>query len=112
MPGVDLAMTGAVPITDVARSFDPGQPIVVINAVTLQRQLIWAEIDSNASSEATRALIVRPAVNFDESTRYVVALRNMKDASGAVIAPNADFLAYRDGIPTGDPAKEARRALM
>jgi hypothetical protein len=112
VPGVDLAMTGAVPITDVARSFDPDQPIVVINASTLERHLIWSEIDSNASSEATRALIIRPAVNFEEATRYVVALRNMKDASGATIAPNADFLAYRDGTPTGDAAKESRRAHM
>ena len=27
-------------------------------------------------------LIIRPAVNFDEGTRYIVALRNLKDADG------------------------------
>ncbi len=112
VPGYDPVQTGAVPITDIERAFDPAQPIVVINASTLQRQLIWSEIDSNASTEATRALYVRPAINFDEGTRYVVALRNLKDATGALIAPSADFLAYRDGTPTGDAAKEARRAHM
>src|SRR6266404_6431536 len=112
VPGYDAAQTGAVPITDVERSFDPAQPIVVINASNLQRHLIWSEIDSNASTEANRAVYVRPAVNFDEGGRYIVALRNLKDATGALIAPSADFLAYRDGTPTGDPAKEARRAHM
>ena len=40
VPGLEtkqaFAATGAVPITDVSRSFDPDQPIVVINAQTLQ----------------------------------------------------------------------------
>jgi hypothetical protein len=112
VPGFDPVMTGSVPITDVERSFDPAQPIVVINSSTLQRHLIWSEIDSNASTEANRALYIRPAVNFDESTTYIVALRNLKDASGMLIAPSADFLAYRDDTPTGDSAKEARRAHM
>ena len=51
VPGLDtpeaFARTGAVPITDIERSFDPAQPIVVINARTLQRQLIWSELDAN-----------------------------------------------------------------
>ncbi len=112
VPGYDPVQTGAVPITDIERSFDPAQPIVVINASTLQRHLIWSEIDSNAMAEADRVLYVRPGVNFDEGGRYIVALRNMKNAGGALITPNADFLAYRDDTPTGDPAKEARRAHM
>src|SRR6185369_8617408 len=102
VPGYDAAQTGAVPITDVERSFDPAQPIVVIDATTLERHLIWSEIDSNASTEASRALYIRPAVNFDEGTRYVVALRNLRDAAGALIQPSAAFLAYRAGTPTGD----------
>jgi hypothetical protein len=103
-------MTGAVPITDIERSLDPDAPIVLVNATTLAHHLFWAELDANASTEANRALILRPAINLDEGTRYIVALRRLKDASGATIAPNAEFLAYRDNIPTGDAAKEARRA--
>jgi hypothetical protein len=112
VPNVDLAMTGAVPITDIERSFDASQPVVVINTTTLARHLIWAEIDSNATSPATQAVIIHPAINFDENTRYIVALRNMKDGGGAIIQPNADFAAYRDNTPAGHPAKEARRAHM
>jgi hypothetical protein len=51
-------------------------------------------------------------VNFDEGERYIVALRNMKDGGGAVIAPGAEFLAYRENTPTGDPALEARLPHM
>jgi hypothetical protein len=112
VPGVDLAMTGAAPITDVERSLDVGAPVVVVNATTLAHHLMWVELDANATSELSRALIIRPAVNFDEATRYIVALRQMKDGNGAVIPPSADFLAYRDNTPTGDPVKESRRAHM
>ena len=53
VPGLDtpaaLARTGAVPVTDLARTYDRRAPIVVINARTGHRQLIWAELDSNAT---------------------------------------------------------------
>ena len=112
VPGVDLGVTGAPPVTNIARSLEADSPIVLVNASTGQHHLMWAEIDSNASSDATRSLIIRPGVNLDEATRYIVALRNIKDSSGALITPNPDFLAYRDNTPTGDPVKESRRAHM
>ncbi len=111
-PNVDLGVTGAVPVTDLERSFDADQPIVVINATTLERHLIWAEVDSNATAEASQVLIIRPAVNFDHGQRYIVALRNIKDASNTLLTPDADFLAYRDETPTGDPVLESRRDHM
>ena len=112
VPGVDLGVTGAVPITDLARSLEANAPIVLVNADTLAHHLFWAEIDSNASSEATRAILLHPAVNLADGTRYIVALRRMKDSTGALIPPNPDFVAYRDRTATGDPVKEARRAHM
>jgi hypothetical protein len=112
VPNVDLTMTGAVPITDIARSLDAGAPIVLVNAGTLAHHPFWAELDANAPTEPERSLILHPAVNLDEGGRYIVALRNMKDGSGAIIPPSADFLAYRDNTPTGDPVKEARRPHM
>jgi len=96
VPGLDLARTGAAPITDMARSLDPDQPIVLLNTRTGKRHPFWAELDSNASNPARKALIVRPAVNLDEGTRYIVALRRMRDAKGRVIPPSAEFKAERD----------------
>ena len=57
-------------------------------------------------------LIIRPAVNFEEGTRYVVALRNMKDATGQLIRRSDAFRVYRDKLPTADAAIEARRPHM
>src|SRR5207247_3704291 len=41
VPGVDLGVTGAVPITDLARSLDANAPIVLVNADTLAHHLFW-----------------------------------------------------------------------
>jgi len=114
VPGLDtpaaFQQTGAAPLTDMARSFAPDQPIVVINTRTLQRQLIWAELDSNPKSPADVNLIVRPGVNFDEGTRYIVALRRLRDASGNIIPARGAFQLYRDGVLTTNPVVEGRRA--
>jgi hypothetical protein len=105
VPGLEtpkaFAKTGAVPITDIERSFDDDQPIVVINARTLERQLIWSELDANPADPRDVTLIVRPAVNFEEGERYIVALRNLK------LAPQPAFRALRDRRPY--PEIESRR---
>src|SRR5256885_3878830 len=58
VPGLDnqaaLERTGAVPIDDLERSFAPRAPVVLIDASTLKRQLIWTEMDTLASSDAVR----------------------------------------------------------
>ena len=102
--------TGAVPITDVARSYDESQPVVVVNARTKERQLIWSEIDSNPDDTDDVTLIIRPAVNFAEGERYIVALRNLKNAAGETIPPSPGFRLYRDALETGEPEVERRRA--
>jgi hypothetical protein len=114
IPGLDtpeaFRRTGAVPITDPARSFDTDQPVVVINARTLQRHLIWSELDANPQDPSDVNLLVRPAVNFDEGERYIVALRNLRDAAGQPIEAQAPFRALRDRRRSSDPAVERRRA--
>ncbi|HUC32839.1 MAG TPA: hypothetical protein VMS14_05510, partial [Ilumatobacteraceae bacterium] len=112
VPNVDLTQTGAAPVTDIAQSLAAGSPTVIVNAMTLAHHLHFAEIDSNSAIEDDRSLILRPSVNLEPGQRYIVALRDMKDPSGNIIAPNADFLAYRDNTPLSDPVKEARRAHM
>jgi hypothetical protein len=116
VPGLDtpaaFAETGAVPITDIARSFDSDQPILVINARTGKRQLIWSELDSTATSPANTALLIHPAKNLREGERYIVALRNLRGADGALLEPSAAFRRYRDGIETQDPIFEQRRPHM
>src|SRR3546814_2515266 len=47
VPDLDLKQTGAVPITNLADAYRKDQAIVVIDADTLERQLIWSELDAN-----------------------------------------------------------------
>lgn len=112
MPGIDLEQTGAVKLTDLEPSLDPDAPIMVINAETLEPQLIWAELDANNPEPDEQALIIRPAVNFEEGQRYIAVIRNARNAEGELLEANELFRAYRDGIDTGEAAFEARRETM
>jgi hypothetical protein len=121
VPGLDsqaaFERTGAVPITDIGRYDNRNQPVVVIDAETGERHPIWSEIDSNPLLDPDDGepdpedvnLLIRPADNFDEGHRYIVALRNMREADGDVIPAQRPFRTYRDRIATTDPAVESRR---
>ena len=82
-------------------------PIVIINAATGERHPFWSELDSHRDAAAERALILRPAINFEEGARYVVALRNLKTSDGATISAGPEFEAYRSGTAT-----DARQAYF
>jgi|SRR5215211_2821228 len=88
VPGLDtpraVRRSKLPPLTNVRRVLAKGSPVVVINARTGKRHPIWAEIDSNAKRARDRVLIIRPAVNLDEGERYIVALRNLKNARANV----------------------------
>ena len=72
--------------------------------------MIWSEIDSLASSPDQTDLIIRPGRNLKEGHRYIVALRNLKDADGTTIPAPDGFKLYRDRIHTNMPVVEKRRA--
>jgi hypothetical protein len=97
VPGIDLTRTGVAPITDMGRSLASDAPIVLLNTRTRERHPYWVELDANATHEARQALIIRPARNLDEGTRYIVALRLMRDANGALIRPSKAFIALLRG---------------
>ncbi|MFI0407291.1 hypothetical protein [Actinomadura sp. 3N508] len=109
VPGVDLARSGAAPITDIGASLRRDAPIVILDTATGERWPYWAELDANAPGDR-KALIVRPARNFREGHRYAVALRNLRDASGNLIEPNAAFARILGPrLPSGDPLAERQR---
>src|SRR4051794_14462895 len=102
VPGLDLAKTHGVPINDLARTYDKDAAIVVIDAETGERNPIWTEMDSLASSDSTRNLIIRPARNFREGHTYIVALRDLKDKDGKTIPAQSAFAGYRDRTTQDD----------
>lgn len=116
IPGLDnqraFDRSKIVPITDIGKSLAKRQPVVLIDARTGKRQLIWAELDASAPSNASRALLIRPAKNLTEGRRYVVALRGLKTAAGRAIEPTFAFRALRDKRRTGSKAIKQRRRSM
>jgi hypothetical protein len=104
--------TNPVQLTDIGRYTARKAPIVVINAKTGERHPIWAELDPHPERRREVNLQVRPAVNWDEGARYIVALRNLRKASGDKIEAGAAFRLYRDRKETDNRLIESRRAHM
>ncbi len=113
VPGMDTPQafrrTGAVPLTDMSQAFRPKQPIVLIDAKTGKRQLIWTELDANATSPENTDFIIRVGKNLKEGHRYIVAMRGLKDSSGKTIPAPPGFALYRDRLKTDVPKIERRR---
>ena len=109
VPRLDLEQTGAAPITDIGASLLPKAPIVLLDAHTGERHPFFAELDATATTDAGRALIIRPARNLLEGHRYIVAMRRLEKPNGRRIEPSRAFQVYRDAIGTFIPAVEARR---
>ncbi len=100
---------GFVGLQDLGRYREESQRAVVIDSRTNRRWPIWVQVDANATSDANRALIISPAVNFEPERRYVVALRNLVDAQGQRIEAPAGFRVLRDALPSRQRAVNIRR---
>ena len=110
VPGLDtladFRASKLPPIDDPRQSLSRTSPVVVINARTGRRHMVWAEIDSNPEDPADRTLIVRPAQNFAEGQRYIVALRDLREADGTRIPRSDAFDAFVDGTAEGERADQ------
>ncbi len=110
VPGLDAKQSKLPSWTDLLSSLAADATVVLIDADTGARVALWAEPDVKAASDADRLLVIHPAVSLTEGHHFVIALRGMKDASGADIAPGVVFRAFRDRL--ADDALEARRPAM
>src|ERR1700733_15007777 len=118
VPGLDnaaaFARTGAAGVLDIGQSLRRDQPIMMIDEQTGRRIAIFSELDANATSpHATDLLIHRRATLTSRLTyghTYIVALRNLRDASGHVIGAPRWFERLRDGrsLPASERSQSAR----
>ena len=101
IPGIttsaDLKASGVVPINHLARYSRSNAPVVVIDATTGKRWPIWVEIDTSVKS-VNAPVEIHPAVNFTSGHRYIVAIRNLKNAKHEVLEAPAGFQYYRDNV--------------
>src|SRR3954453_719715 len=104
-----LDATGAARIWNPEASLLADAPVAVIDAGTGAKQMVWAELDHSmdalGATPADRDLIIRPAKNFLEGHRYIVALR-----LGSKVTTDPTFAAFRDNAPLTNPLDEQRRA--
>ncbi len=112
VPGLDLAATGAAPVTDPAASVTAAAPVVLLDATTRRRLPYWVELDAAAEPGTVPTAYIRPAVVLPEGHRIVVGLRQLRRADRSLIAPSDVFRAYRDRRRTDDARVEARRPAM
>jgi hypothetical protein len=108
VPGLDLDATAAAQLTDIESSLAPDAPIVLLDATTGERWPYWVELDASVETDDDRVLYIRPATNYPEGHRMVVALRGLVGPEGT-IPPGEVFKAYRDRLDTGVEPIEARR---
>lgn len=109
---VGAVATGLATPATIASTIDPSSPTILLDADTGMLVPHFVDIDMSVAAADQRALMIRPVIRLKDKTRYIVAIRQVVDASGNVIAPSPVFKDLRDGTnASGDPSVASRRPL-
>ena len=93
-------------------SLSANSPTVLLDAESGERIPHFAELDMSPGVEPeSQALMIRPVVRLKDATRYIVAIRRVKDQAGEYIAPSETFRALRDDVETTEYTVRRRRTL-
>ena len=109
LPGAVLA--GCATLDAIGASLGVDSPTVIMEAETGARVPHFVELDRSTSDLGDQAFMLRPVVRLKDATRYLVALRGVKNAAGTALTPTPVFAALRDGAASTNPSVEPRRAL-
>lgn len=116
--GLDLVQSDVSRLLPATRTFDPERsleadhPTVLIDWDTGERIAHFLENDVRSQEPARTVTFLRPAKSLTPGHRYIVAVRNLRDASGKLLEAEPAFAALRDGRPTTIGGVEARRKSM
>jgi len=75
---------------------------LIVNAETGELVPHYADLDGRAKDRTRQGIVLHPLVSLSPSTRYVVALRNVKQPDGTLAPAAEGFRRLRDGV-SGDP---------
>ena len=112
MPGA--TMEGLPRHSNLDLSIAADAPTIIINAETGARVPHFVDLDQDrvGGKLVGGALMLRPVVRLDDGARYIVAIRNVKDAAGKTLAASATFQALLDDSEIGHAQAEARRDVF
>jgi hypothetical protein len=85
-------------------STSPNSPTLLIDTVTGKGVPHFADLAPADERSGLRAVAIHPLVALAPSTRYVVALQQIRAGEGGVAAAPAGFAALRDGAAANQPA--------
>lgn len=88
---------------DLARSLEPDNTTLLVDAETGEAVPHFAETDPRAETDDDRGLVIRPLRRLVNDRRYVVAVQKLANAEGAPHSPPEAFRRLRDRRTSGDP---------
>lgn len=98
------------PLDPDARSTAPDAPTLLVEVPSGRLVPHYADVHAAQSDALRRPITLHPLAPLEPRTTYVVALRGVRDASGALAPAAAGFARMRDGSPlTGEASGESRR---
>lgn len=115
VPAITFALDGAsmqgVPtLADIGASTKPDSKTLLVDTTNGQLVPHWTELDYIAEDAGKRVVQIRVTDALAHDRRYVVAVRNLVDDGGQVIAAKRGFAALRDKTPSNVAGIEGRRA--
>lgn len=113
VPGIDIAKSGMATIDKLGLN-GPASPVVLVDTADGSTVPTWSELDVHGPypNPNLQPLLIHPVKNLTDGHHYVVALRNLKNASGATLAAPGVFASYRDGTSNTVGGFNSRMADM
>jgi hypothetical protein len=107
----NVSLDGTATQDTLDKSISMSSPTLIVDAETGELIPHFVELDVTAPTPEESSLILRPVVRLKDARRYLVAIRGLKDQSGAEIVPSSAFMALRDGLKHEHPSVALRRDL-
>ena len=113
VPGIDVTASG-LPTIDKLDLNGPNSPVVLLDTTDGSTVDTWSELDVHGPypDPSMQPLLIHPVKNLTDGHHYVVALRNLKNASDTALAAPAMFAAFRDNTSSNVPGFAARHDHM
>ena len=95
---------------DVLDSLGPDSPTILLVAHSGERVPHFAEVDPRETDDPGRTLLIRPLQRLQNGTRYIAAIRGLRNLEGELIAAPEGFRRVCEGDASDDPVLGATAA--